>query len=81
MDKLTWTGVQPIAPVAPLNSTPAPIAAFGMGQPAFGSVPMMQPYAAGIMPPMAAVPGVVPGIPVIPPSMPILQLFYKKYFS
>ncbi|XP_043286823.1 intersectin-2 isoform X3 [Venturia canescens] len=58
-------GVQPIAPVAPLNTNPTPIAAFGMGHPA-APVPVMQPFAGSVVPPIAAVPGVVPSIPAIP---------------
>lgn len=69
MNNFNDTGVQPIAPIAPiaqiapLNTNPTPMAAFGMGQTIPGAVPMMQPFTGGVVPPMAAVPGVVPSIP------------------
>ncbi|XP_051159795.1 intersectin-1 isoform X3 [Leptopilina boulardi] len=50
-----------VAPIAPLNTNPTPIAAFGMGP----TVPM-QPIAPGMMPTMGTVPSVVPTMTAMP---------------
>lgn len=46
-----------VAPIAPLNTNPTPIAAFGMGP----TVPM-QPMAPGMVPGMMQPIGTVPGV-------------------
>ncbi|KAG7207393.1 hypothetical protein KM043_009047 [Ampulex compressa] len=50
-------GVPPVASIAPLNTNPTPIAAFGMGQ-----TQTMQPLCTGIVAPMTGVSSIVPSI-------------------
>lgn len=56
--------VASIAPIAPLNSAPVPMAAFGMNQ----AVPMQQ-MPTGIIPPLATAATTIP--PIIPPIVPV----------
>ncbi|XP_043468951.1 intersectin-1 isoform X3 [Leptopilina heterotoma] len=54
-----------VAPIAPLNTNPTPIAAFGMG-PTVPMQPMVPGMVPGMMQPIGTVPGVVPTMTAMP---------------
>lgn len=58
-----------VAPIAPLNTNPTPIAAFGMG-PTMPMQPMAPGMVPGMVPPMGTVPTVVPGVVPTMTAMP-----------
>ncbi|OAD53884.1 Intersectin-2, partial [Eufriesea mexicana] len=59
--ELEFSGIPTVAPIAPLNTNPTPIAAFGMGQ-----TMSMQPLCTGMVAPMSASSTIVPSVASMP---------------
>lgn len=63
-NKNMFTGIPTVAPIAPLNTNPTPIAAFGMGQ-----TMSMQPLCTGMVAPISASSTIVSSVAPMPTGL------------